>query len=129
MKRKSLLIKLLLVLVLLPCLSYGAVFTDSVALDGGWKWSPWFGYYHDGNESFNGSEGWIYHLEHDWLYVLENPGNGMFLWGEPSGWWWTSSTVYPFVYSFDHQSWFWYDPGSTNPRWFYNYQLGHWVSL
>jgi len=114
MKRKSLLIKLLLVLVLLPCLSYGAVFTNSSALSGGWKWSPWFGYYHDGNSTWTGSQGWIYHLEHEWLYVIENPGNGMFLWSQRSGWWWTTATIYSNLYSFDNEWWLWYSTGSKN---------------
>jgi hypothetical protein len=105
------------------------VFPHSVSLDGGWKWSPWFGYYHDGNPSWTGSQGWVYHQQHGWLYVLVNPGNGMFLWGESPGWWWTSSTLYPYVYSFDHQCWFWYNLETENPRWFYNYQMARWEGV
>jgi hypothetical protein len=106
-----------------------SVFPDSVALGGGWKWSPWFGFYHDANPTFTGSQGWVYHLQHGWLYVPGNPGNGMFLWGQTTGWWWTSSTIYPFVYSFDRPGWLYYLLESTNPRWFYNYQLGQWENF
>jgi hypothetical protein len=113
---------------LIPTQSSG-VFPDSTVLGVGWKWSPWFGYYHDANPSWTGSQGWIYHQQHEWLYVIENPGNGMFLWDERTGWWWTNSTIYPNVYSFDDRSWFWYDLGSKNPRWFYNYQLARWEGV
>jgi hypothetical protein len=105
------------------------VFPDSVDVGGGWKWSPWFGYYSDANPSWTGIQGWIYHLEHGWLYVLGNAGNGVYLWGQSTAWWWTSSTVYPNVYSYQEQSWLWYQLGSQTPRWFYNLTLGIWESF
>ncbi len=65
----------------------------------GWLRTPWFGWFQDYSN-------WIYHLEHDWWYVVgESSSNfymydsGMALWG------WSAEGIYPWIY--------WYHPVTT----------------
>ncbi len=91
-------------------------------LGGGWYWLEWFGYF---NVNF---APWIYHDQHAWLFPFgtEDPGGIVFYDAGMQQFWWTSSVVYPFVYRFSDGVWLFYELGSSNPRWFYNFTTQQW---
>jgi hypothetical protein len=43
------------------------------------------------------------------------------------GFWWTTSAIYPSLYSFKDSAWLWYSPGAKAPRAFYNFANGNWI--
>ena len=84
---------------------------------GGWMWLNWFGY-------FNGfSGGWLYHLEHGWLYGTGSSPSSIWVFVPRAGWLWTGSATYPFFWN---SGWLWYYRGTGNGAggWFYNYAKG-----
>ena len=88
----------------------------------GWYWLSWFGYF---AESGNG---WIYHLQHSWMYCVGTNQSSLWLYDLSLGWLWTGSTTYPYLYSSNDGAWLWYEVGSTNPRWFCNLKTSKWES-
>ena len=92
-----------------------------VLLSGGWYYSSWFGYY---NTSFYP---WIYRTDLGFIYVDPN-GSDLYLWvengsyGGNMGWLYTTSSLYPNVYSFSRNSWLWFGGGTS----FYNYSKSQW---
>jgi hypothetical protein len=96
----------------------------SYDLGGGWRWSPWFGYFSDANSP------WIYHNEHRWMYVFELPqAMGVYLWDNAmQDILWTSESDYPNLYRFSDGEWLWYQEGSVDPRWFNVLSTAEWES-
>ena len=93
-------------------------------LGGSWKRLPWFGDYADlgGN--------WIWHLQlgYEYVYPSSTP-TSIFFWDNSGlGWFWTSSTTYPYLYRFSDGAWLWYQTGTSSPRWFYDLTTGQWES-
>ena len=101
--------------LMLGCgLSAGAaLWTGTVDLGGGWRWSGTFGYFIDVGG------GWIYHGEHGWLYASGESTASVWFWSYDGGWLWTSAASYPSLYRLRDGTWVWYRRGSVNPRWFY----------
>ena len=92
-------------------------------LGSGWKWLSWFGSFNTNNSP------WIYHEQHGWLCPFGTSTDSIWFWDSAmSAFWWTSSTVYPYVYRAGDGAWFYYQEGSSNPRWFYNFTMGQWES-
>lgn len=89
-------------------------------LGGGWKRLDWFGTFYDA------TGGWIYHLEHGWVYCIGATTADMWLYMD-IGWAWTSQVVYSYMYMPSKGAWMWYLPGTSNPRWFYNVSTGQWT--
>jgi hypothetical protein len=99
------------------------LFGSASALGGGWYWSEWFGFF-----SANFSP-WLYHNEHGWLYPFgQDPGSVVFYDAMMGTFWWTSDTLYSFLYRFSDSSWMWYQEGTMNPRWMLNLRTGSWES-
>lgn len=101
----------------------GFGFWGSVEMGNGWYWSSWFNFYNIIQHP------WVYHMEHQWLYHFATAGSdgGVYMWDEGlQAVWWTTSSIYPFVYNFQQGAWMYYEPGTTNPRWFFNYGTGLW---
>jgi uncharacterized protein (DUF1800 family) len=66
--------------------------------------------------------GWIYHLEFGWVYVVESDLQGLWMWMQDEGWLWSSSTIWPFIWSNDGPTWLYFlDAGENN--FFYDYEL------
>ena len=87
---------------------------------GGWRWLNWFGYFAEvGN-------GWIFHLQHGWMYPFGTNSASILFWTLDMSWLWTSDTIYPYLYRFDDAAWLWYLKDSVAPRWFYNFKTGLW---
>ena len=91
----------------------------------GWFLSDWFGAYSTDLAP------WLFHADHGWLY--QNPGSSnqsTYIYDEAiTAWWWTSQTMYPFLYRFSDGVWLWYLEGSSDPRLFYNLSTGTWENL
>ncbi|MDR3566881.1 MAG: hypothetical protein P4L43_02520 [Syntrophobacteraceae bacterium] len=103
-------------------LSPGSPLWQNATDDGNdWLYLSWFGKF-----SANYCP-WIYHETHGWLFPFGTSTDNVWFWDQTmQTFWWTSQTVYPFVYRASDQTWLFYDVGSSNPRWFYNYTLGVW---
>lgn len=99
------------------------LFGAAVPLGGGWQWSSWFGYVH------TSSAPWLYHLDHGWLYDFGGtPADVPFWEADMQAFWWTSSSLYPYLYRFDDNAWLWYLHGSHAPRYLFNLNQGLWES-
>jgi hypothetical protein len=92
-------------------------------IGGGWRRLSWFGDY-----APMGTNGWIWHHKHGFLYVPPNatPEN-IWLYTQDMGWLYTGNTTYPFLYRQNDGAWLWYN-GSVSPRWFVNMTTGTWES-
>ena len=102
-----------------------APFERAVELSAGWWFSDWFG-------SFNTSFlPWIFHPEHGWMYVFEeSTSDDIFLYDLIlEGWLFTSSGVYPSMYSFGRSSWIFYFAETSGPRQFVDLDSGDFFSV
>ena len=98
-----------------------ALWQGATDLGSGWKWLDWFGYLNTGNSP------WIYHVTHGWLYPFGTSADSIWFWDPGMNtFWWTSQTVYPYVYRASDNAWLFYEEGTSNPRWFYNYKTAQW---
>jgi phospholipase/lecithinase/hemolysin len=88
----------------------------------GWFESDWFGTY------YTAYAPWIWHAEHGFIYRDPASSNeSMFVYDDAMGvWWWTSETVYPFIFAFNppadnvgtdvESCWLFYFEGGKTPR-------------
>ncbi len=101
----------------------GGLWGNAVDLGNGWKWLGWFGFF---NTNF---DPWTFHLQHRWLFPFGITTASVTFWDNAMGaFWWTSESVYPYGYRFGDGAWLFYEVGSVNPRWFYNFQIAQWES-
>lgn len=103
----------------------GDVWTGAKHLDGGSLWweSWWFGTY------FKGDNGWWYHDGLGWLYASGGHGGGLWMWKEGLGWVWTRELVYPFLYSYEKRSWYYFYGELNDERLLYDYTQKKWIYL
>ena len=102
-----------------------APFESAVELGEGWWSSEWFG-------SFNTNfYPWIFHPEHSWMYVFEeSTSDDIFSYDlSLEGWLFTSSGVYPSMYSFGRNAWIFYFVGTSGPRQFVELDSGEFFSV
>jgi hypothetical protein len=88
----------------------------------GWFFSEWFGFFAPILDP------WLFHSEHGFLYQNPESRNGSthFYDDAMGAWWWTSETIYPFIYAFDppadyagtdvESCWLYYFEESNTPR-------------
>ena len=100
------------------------LFAELEDLGNGWKNSEWFGFVNDTYDP------WIYHRDHTWMLI----GSGstlanLYLYDITLGWIFTTNEFYPHVFSFDRNTWLFYEVGSSNPRFFFDTNLQEWFSL
>ncbi len=102
-----------------------APFDDAVSLGDNWWNSEWFG---DLNLEFYP---WVFHLQHGWMFVFDGANrDSMFLYDlSLEGWFWTSSTEYPNLFSFSRPGWVFYFRGTSGPRQFADLQTGELFSV
>ena len=92
-------------------------------LGGGWRRLGWFGDY-----ASMGSEGWIWHNKHGFMYpTAASTRADIWFYTQDMGWLWTGNATYPFLYRSSDGAWLWYN-GATGPRWFRNMTTGQWES-
>ena len=58
----------------------------------GWWTSPWLGSF------FLAENGWVRHQNLGWVFPVESPTAGLWLWKKDLGWLWTDKEIYPFLY-------------------------------
>ena len=114
--------------------SYGhpAFFTGEVALDNGIFYLAFpdgqvFGYY-----SYVGSDShYIYHFQLGYEYISDagDTDNGIYLYDFISnGFLYTSPSLYPYLYDFNLNSFLYYFVESSDPRYFYDFSTGQYIT-
>ena len=103
----------------------GDVWTGALRVEGnpGWWNSWWFGTY------FKGDGGWWYHIDLGWIYPSGGQGNGLWLWKEGLNWVWTRQSVYPYLYSHDLGSWYYFYGELNQKRMLFDYGSQRWKYL
>jgi len=89
----------------------------------GWWNSWWFGYY------FKSENGWWYHADLGWIFPSGSVEGGMWIWKDGLNWVWTQENVYPFLYSSDRESWYYYFGGLNQKRMLFDYAEDRWHYL
>ena len=112
---------LFLVFVICPRADAG-LWDDAAPVGSDWYWLHWFGYFSASGDT------WIYHDDHGWMSATGSSTDSIWLWTTATGWLWTSETIYPHLYVHNEDSWVWYEPGSSSPRWFYDFTFKNWRS-
>jgi hypothetical protein len=120
-------------------LTHPAFFNGEIALGGGWYYlqfpnSTPFGYY-----SYLSDPHFIYHIDLGFEYVFDpnDANHGIYFYDfASSSFFYTSPTLFPYLYNFSLNAWLYYlpdvaNPGryTHNPRWFYNFATGQWITL
>jgi len=116
-----------------------AFFTGETALGGGFYYLQFangtpFGYY-----SYLPTQNFIYHLDLGFEYFFDanDANHGIYFYDFASrSFFYTSPTLFPFLYDFSLNAWLYYlpdvnNPGryTHNPRWFFNFATGQWINL
>lgn len=101
---------------------------DPDATDHGdyWHESTWLGWYHlDPQQPER-----LFHMEHGAVGLVlpdEPTTNGLFLYDEPFGYFWTRYDFYPWMYAYTEEGWLYYAKGTglnTSARWFFRFGEG-----
>jgi hypothetical protein len=115
-------------------LSVGGGFFYLVLQDG----NP-FGFYSFAQGTANSPTTTIFHADMGFEYVIPGggAGAGVYMYDFSSNhWWYTSSTLFPYIFDFNLNSWLYYFPNTssqghytTAPRYFYQFSTGKIVSF
>jgi hypothetical protein len=116
-----------------------AFFNGETTLGGGWFYLQFpngtpFGYY-----LYFTDPHWIYHLDmgYEYWFDANNSDHGIFFYDFASNhFFYTSPSTFPYLYDFTLNAWLYYLPDAGNPgrythdpRWFFNFATGHWITL
>ncbi|MDR3570017.1 MAG: hypothetical protein P4L43_18495 [Syntrophobacteraceae bacterium] len=93
----------------------------------GWYHLSWFGDFNTNNSP------WIYHNTLGWLYPFGTSTDNLWFYDNTmKTFWWTSATVYPYVYRARDGHWLYYvipaQGQAATPRWFCDLTTGLWES-
>ena len=88
-----------------------------------WWTSPWFGNF------FISPNGWAMHGKLGWVYPVESPPAGIWLWKDGLGWLWADDGVYPFLYGAGGTGCLYFFGEHEGTRLFYDYGKGEWKTL
>ncbi len=72
------------------------------------------------------SVGWTNHPYHGWVYLATDDPASVWAWNSAIDWMWTATDLYPWLWSSFRGQWFFYLPGSSNPRYFYDWDAAKW---
>ncbi|MBT3636362.1 MAG: cadherin repeat domain-containing protein, partial [Opitutae bacterium] len=89
----------------------------------GWWSSPWLGNF------FVSPNGWAMHQELGWVFPVESPTEGLWLWKEGLGWLWTAEGVYPFAHAAATGNWLYFYGQHKGTKLFYDYGSKKWTTL
>ena len=70
----------------------------------------------------------MYHPTLEWIYLLGNDADHLWMWKPYLGWYWTSQAVYPNIYLANENAWAWLQTGNEAAL-LYNYQSESWETL
>jgi hypothetical protein len=88
-----------------------------------WLELDWFGTF------FSYSNNWNFHPLYGWFYVQSSTGESFWAWQENHlGWWWSSLSVYPFLYSSKLESWIYVNINQSKlgELVYFDYKKMHW---
>ncbi|MDR3568212.1 MAG: fibronectin type III domain-containing protein [Syntrophobacteraceae bacterium] len=84
-----------------------SLWQNNYNLGSGWFWLNWFGEF-----APIPNTGWIYHETLGWLYVYGSSTDSLWFYdpamGKNGDFWWTSASVYPYLYRASNSHWLWY---------------------
>jgi len=69
---------------------------------------------------------WVYHPGMRWIYCLGSGPDNMWWWVHGHGWAWTSGTHFPYFWSHDSGSWYYWNPQTVRTPWFYDFAKEEW---
>jgi surface protein len=93
-----------------------ALIAGANPVGGGWLESNWFGTF----KTFE--NGWTYHDALGWVFISEEQKDGLWMWRETNGWFWTDSQTWPFLWQHDLANWLYLFPSrSGRDPIFYDY--------
>jgi hypothetical protein len=87
-----------------------------------WWTSPWFGNF------YLNTNGWIRHEQLGWVFPMESPTAGLWLWKRDFGWLWTDMEIYPFLYQNAQGGWLYFYGQRKGTLLFYDYSAKRWIS-
>jgi hypothetical protein len=102
----------LALLTLLSGLRAAPFWENDAVLEDGWRWNEWFGHYKPLTTE------WLYHLEHEWLYVGTNTPESLWFYDFSLGWIWTNVATYPYLTVNQAADPWYYYKGTRAPRYF-----------
>jgi uncharacterized protein YjbI with pentapeptide repeats len=88
-----------------------------------WWISSWFGSF------YQNPNGWALHEQLGWVFPVQSPTAGLWLWKEEMGWLWTDEGIYPFLYNNSNESWLYFYGQLDGSRLFYDYDRKEWIIL
>jgi hypothetical protein len=88
-----------------------------------WWISPWLGSF------YQSPNGWAMHGKLGWVYPVESPTAGIWLWKAGLGWLWTDDGIYPFLYGAGGTGWLYFYGEHEGTRLFYDYGKREWKTL
>jgi len=91
-------------------------------LTGVWH-SFWFGSY------LKDDSGWWCSEDLGWIFPSAAFGDGMWLWKKGLNWLWTKEGIYPYLYSNDSSSWYYFYGENNQNRMLYDYKRKKWIFL
>ncbi len=99
-----------------------------------WKETPYTG---DGYHYVSWMQQHIYthyltsfhHPEHGWMSTNAESLDAVWLYTSDLGWLYTTQNHYPNIYRASDDAWLWYDIGTDNPRYFYNFKTSSWEAI
>ena len=98
-------------------------FPGAVSVGSDWLHTDWFGWVMV--KDFP----WIWKEDLGFLYSVGQSTTGLWLYAHDiNDWLWTTQSSYPNLYSSQQQAWLFYQKGSTNPKWFFNYATARWFT-
>ena len=88
-----------------------------------WWTSRWFGNF------YLNANGWARHEQLGWVFPMESPTAGLWLWKRDLGWLWTNKEIYPFLYATSTGGWLYFYGEHRGTRLFYDYVRKKWTTL
>jgi hypothetical protein len=86
--------------------------------EAGWRISSWFGTFRPYQN------GWLYHADLGWLYAQSDGVDGLWIWSENHGWFWTDPGIYRYLYRSSSSEWLYFLKHKDGRAYFYNYATG-----
>jgi hypothetical protein len=87
-----------------------------------WWTSRWFGNF------YLNANGWARHEQLGWVFPMESPTAGLWLWKRDLGWLWTDKEIYPFLYQNVQGGWLYFYGQRKGTLLFYDYEAKDWIS-
>jgi len=84
-----------------------------------WWTSSWFGNF------FINPNGWTRHEKLGWVFPVESPTAGLWLWKKDVGWLWTDKGIYPFLFDAT-RGWLYFFGQHDGTLLFYDYSAKRW---